>query len=153
MNALIELVLLGNPRGKGRGRTFMRGGRPVTTTPPLTRAYEDNLYGGASRHMLAKGLLPLEGPLFLEIDAWMPIQKSWSKKKKAAALACEFLPITRPDWDNIGKMTDALTGVIWHNDSQIVRGGPVTKRYSLRPRLVVRIGPVERLEPDSPYGG
>ena len=144
---VFELVLLGNPRGKGRGRTFVRGGRSVTTTPPATRAYEDNLYSVASLYMLQKGLLPLDGAVILEIDAWMPVPKSWSKKRREAALACELLPTGRPDWDNIGKMTDALTGVIWHNDSQVVKS-TVTKRYSLRPRLVVRISPIERLEPD-----
>ena len=148
MNALIELVLLGPPRGKGRPQFSKRG---HAYTDEKTRTYEDTLGAVANRYMLQNGLAMLKGPLSLELDAWMPIPKSWSKKLKAAAVAGEKLPTTKPDWDNF-KMLDALNLVVWHDDAQIVKA-TVTKRYSLRPRLVVRIGPVEHLEPDSPYGG
>ena len=50
----------------------------------------------------------------------MPIPASWSKKKAEAAKKDAIRPTTKPDLDNILKMMDALNGVAWKDDAQVV---------------------------------
>jgi len=142
---VIELTLPGRPRGKGVARHFSVGGKSITTSDPKTREYETNLYALAARRMEELGIRPMEGPLSVEICAWMPIPKSWSKKKQAAARSGEIYPTVTPDANNISKSLDALNGVCWMDDKQIVEER-VTKRYSTTPRLVVRIREIAPFE-------
>ncbi len=80
---------------------------------------------------------PFDYPLSVKVEAFMPIPASWSLKKQASAASGEIAPTTKPDSDNIAKMKDALNGVVWRDDSQIV-SLLVVKRYSRTPLL--RIG-------------
>ena len=67
------------------------------------------------------------------------IPSSWSKKKQAAAEAGEVRPTGRPDLDNIVKLyADAFNGVVWRDDSQVVRVVS-EKRYSDRPGVLVTV--------------
>lgn len=65
--------------------------------------------------------------------------KSFSKKKTEMAERGEIVPVTKPDADNYLKaIKDALNGVIWRDDSQIV-DVQVSKRYSVRPRIEIEV--------------
>lgn len=87
--------------------------------------------------MRGRGLL--RGSLIITITAHMPIMPSWNQKKKESAYDGSMLPTTKPDWDNFGKIaSDALNGVVYEDDSQIVEG-TVRKRYSGQPRLEIEI--------------
>ena len=56
---------------------------------------------------------------FFSIDCG-PLDKP-SKKKRTAAFAGEIFPTKRPDDDNICKLcADALNGIGYHDDAQIV---------------------------------
>ena len=51
----------------------------------------------------------------------------------------DMRPVKRPDWDNVGKIvTDALNGVAYDDDSQIVSAS-VEKYYSEEPRTEIKI--------------
>ncbi|OMD02745.1 RusA family crossover junction endodeoxyribonuclease, partial [Paenibacillus odorifer] len=57
----------------------------------------------------------------------------------AAADRGDILPVTKPDADNYLKgVKDALKGIIWKDDSQVVDAF-VRKRYSAQPRIEVKI--------------
>jgi Holliday junction resolvase RusA-like endonuclease len=129
----ITIELTGEPRGKGRPR-FTRAG--IAYTPAGTRSYEAMLRLAAQDAM--GGASPLEGALALTVEAYMPIPRSWSGKRQREAAAGRILPITRPDADNLMKPIDALNGVVWRDDAQIVSVS-FNKRYSERPRLVVTV--------------
>ena len=59
-------------------------------------------------------------PLKVIIDVYMPIPKSFSKKKNEQALKGEIRPIVKPDCDNIAKnINDALNGIVYPDDKQI----------------------------------
>ena len=134
---MIQIVLAGEPTGKGRPRFSRATGRAFT--PQTTATYESALrYAG---YKAMNGALPLEGPLTIEIGAFVPVPKSWSKKKAAAALSGELRPTSKPDRDNLAKMVDALNEVVWRDDSQIV-DWTIRKFYSDRPRLEVVVGPI-----------
>src|SRR5262245_3449767 len=85
-----------------------------------------------------KGRKPLTGPLSLTVEAFLPVPRSWSKKKQRMAIAGLVRPTGRPDLDNIIKSTDALNAITWGDDTQVV-DVRASKRYSDKPRLVLTI--------------
>jgi Holliday junction resolvase RusA-like endonuclease len=133
----IVITLAGEPQGKGRARVTRSG---VAYTPAKTRSYETALRWAAQVAM--KGRKPFTGPLSLTIEAFMPIPRSWSKKRQQMADAGSLRPTGRPDLDNILKATDALNAIAWVDDSQVV-DVHCTKLYSDIPRLVVTVTPIE----------
>jgi Holliday junction resolvase RusA-like endonuclease len=137
---MIELVLAGEPKGKGRPRFSRVSGRAYT--PAATASYEGALRFAGQQAMGSR--LPLDGALRISIEAHVGVPKSWPKKKQAMALAGTLRPTGKPDGDNLAKTVDAFNEIIWRDDSQIV-DWQIGKFYSDRPRLVVR---VETLAPD-----
>lgn len=134
---MIEIVVYGKPMGKQRPRFSRKTGRAYT--PAKTVAFEGRLSLEAQRAMTGRALF--EGPLRVDIAALMPIAKSWSKKKKLAALAGELPPTSKPDFDNFAKVLDALNMVVWTDDALIVKG-QVDKFYSEKPMFAVRVRPI-----------
>jgi Holliday junction resolvase RusA-like endonuclease len=131
----IVIELLGEPKGNGRPRF----GKGFTYTPAKSRNYEAQLALAAAAVM--NGRTPIEGPLMLTVTAFMPIPRSWSRKRQNMAAAGDILPTSRPDADNLLKSLDGLNGITWRDDSQVVTLS-LTKRYSARPRLVITINEV-----------
>ncbi|MCW4115628.1 RusA family crossover junction endodeoxyribonuclease [Aurantimonas sp. MSK8Z-1] len=133
----IEIVLLGQPRGKERPRFSKASG--AVYTPQKTQSYEAALKFAAQQVMGDRP--PLEGPLELDIVAVMPVPKSWPKRKRADALANRIRPISKPDWDNFGKVLDAGNLVLWIDDSQVV-DGRVRKHYGEKPGMWITVRPI-----------
>lgn len=76
---------------------------------------------------------PTSEALALKMVFVMPIPASWSKKKRWDAL--EKAHTSKPDLDNLIKgCTDALNGVIWQDDKQII-AVDATKVYGFEPRI------------------
>ncbi len=70
-----------------------------------------------------QGRVPVDVPVAVVIRAVFPVPASWSKKKQAAAMTGELKPAKKPDLDNIIKAcTDAMNGVVFRDDSLIVKG-------------------------------
>ena len=65
------------------------------------------------------GKAPLESPLHVDLRVVLSVPASWSKRKKADALACRILPDGRKDLDNFIKTLDGLNGIVWKDDGQI----------------------------------
>lgn len=134
---MIEIVLLGAPRGKERPRLTKTG---HVYTPEKTRNYEAALKYAAQQVMGERP--PLAGPLTVDIRVDVPISPSWPKKRRDAARSGAERPVKKPDWDNFGKVIDALNLVVWIDDSQIV-DGRVRKFYSDKPGMTIRVQPME----------
>ena len=139
-DALVIVEMAGAPVGKGRQRARIASGKGrmfvQTYTPAKTRKYEAPLRLLAQAAM--RGRPPFEGPLAMTVTAVMPIPQSWSQKKQQDAAAGLILPTVKPDWDNLGKPTDAFNEVVWRDDRQLadVR---VLKVYGRRPCLRVEV--------------
>jgi Holliday junction resolvase RusA-like endonuclease len=131
---MIVIEHFGVPKGKGRPRFSRKTGSPYT--PTTTRSYEAALCK-AARAIMGKRAL-LEGPLHVRCIAAFPIMPSWTKKKKEAARVGDELPTKKPDADNILKMLDALNGVVWNDDCQIVKA-EIEKFYSERPMFRIEV--------------
>ncbi len=129
---MIKLTIPGEPVAKGRPRVTRYG----TYTPEKTKNYETlvkELYFVKHKQTL------FEGELKINIKAYFRIPKSASKKKRAEMISGKIRPTKRPDWDNVGKtVTDALNGVAYEDDSQIV-SATVEKYYSNEPRTEIKI--------------
>jgi Holliday junction resolvase RusA-like endonuclease len=77
--------------------------------------------------------------LAVTIEAIFGVAKSDSLKKRQAKLCGLLRPVKRPDFDNIAKIVcDALNGVAWHDDAQIVNA-QVIKLYGVEPCVKVWI--------------
>ena len=105
---------------------------------PDTEAYEKMIREYAGLLMNTKRLAPTEKPVALLVHSFRPVPQSWSKTDQARALAANIRPTSRPDWDNYGKITDALNEVVWKDDSQVVDGRSL-KYYSSDPALRIEI--------------
>lgn len=133
--------LKGVPQHKGRHRSrivYPKNGKAfIHNYPdPETEKYEKVLAEVASLFM--KRRAPTEEPLALLVHSFRPIPESWSKKDRLWAEAGAIRPVSRPDWDNYGKITDALNGIVWKDDSQVV-DGRVIKEYSAEPALRIEV--------------
>lgn len=136
----ITIRVPGDPVAKGRPRATAIGGHARMYTPSSTRAYEHRV-AVAAREAMAKAP-PLEGALSVSIEVTMQIPASWARAKKADALAGLVMPTGRPDLDNLVKaLTDACNGVVWRDDSQIVRL-MAEKRYGEQPGASISVIPL-----------
>ncbi len=114
---MIAFYVPGTPCGKQRARVLKTG---RSYTPAKTVAYQAHVRGSAASDGATPDT-PLDGPLEVSIAARMPIPKSWSKAKRAKAVAGTITPTGKPDLDNIAKaICDALNNVMWRDDGQIV---------------------------------
>lgn len=129
---MLTITIPGEPIGKGRPKFSRAAGRAYT--PAKTVNAEAFVKSEAVRQV---GQVCLEGPLKLRLVAVCSVPASWSKKKQAAALAGEVLPTGKPDLDNIAKLyADALNGILWRDDSQIV-GMELRKVYGEHPQTLL----------------
>lgn len=123
----VDLVVPGKPMGKQRVRVTRKG---IAYTPKKTVNYETLI---KYLYIEKYGDKVLEGPIRAIITAYMFIPKSTSKKRRKKMLEGKILPTKKPDWDNIGKITtDALSGIAYRDDNQIV-DGRVVKQYGETP--------------------
>lgn len=129
---------MGPPRAKERVRVNTKTG--TAFTPVRTVTYEGRLAYAAQEAMAGRPLF--EGPLRVEIVIVLPISVSWPAKRRQAALDDREQPTKKPDYDNYAKILDALNGIVWFDDAQIVEGGPIQKFYGAKPMMAVRVSEV-----------
>ncbi len=141
MSLRIAIELAGTPRGKGAGRAAIGGnGHARVFTDERTRKYESQLRFSAQQAMA--GRQPTAQPVVVIVEARVQLPATWSRRKQLAALARQVWPTTRPDCENYLKTLDALNGVVWVDDKQIV-DERITKIYSEHPGLTVIVETVE----------
>jgi Holliday junction resolvase RusA-like endonuclease len=136
MSAPITIRLAGEPRCKGRPRISTRNGFARAYTPEVTRNYEAALRM-AGQSVMA-GREPLDGALSVIVVAGLSIPATMSKGKRLMALAGALHPTKKPDADNIFKCLDALNGVVWTDDKNIVQAD-FRKIYSDAPHLTIQV--------------
>lgn len=135
----IIFTIPGEPQGKARPRVVRdkRTGKTKAYTPDKTVAYED--FVKLRYKSMAKGARFGTQPLEISIIANFSVPKSKSKKTKVLMLENKIQPTKKPDIDNIAKIIcDALNGIAYKDDSQIVRLN-VVKKYAETPFVKVSI--------------
>lgn len=117
----LEFFIPGKPKGKGRPR-FTKTGR--TYTPEDTANYENWVRLCYMQEAEKNGIepIPADEPVQVYIRALELVPKSFSKAKTEKVLDGRMFPTKKPDCDNIIKIIcDALNGVAYHDDKQVVR--------------------------------
>ena len=137
MNKIIRIVIPGQPVSKLRPRVTRTG---HTYTPEKTVRYEKlvqdmwRVYGSESFG---------DSPIRMDIDLYMQIPASVSKKKKEQMLNGQIKHTKKPDSDNVAKaISDGLSGLAYTDDAQIVEL-TVRKQYGSDPMAVVTMERVE----------
>ena len=121
--------------------------RPRVSSRPYVRVYDPpkvkkfkSLLRSLAVNQYARP--PLIGPLSVSLTFYRPVQKSISQSERERRLSNNSKPVVKPDTDNYIKSTlDALNGVLWHDDAQIVKIMG-EKRYSDHPKITVSVKPV-----------
>lgn len=112
---MIRFIIPGQPVAKGRPRL----GRGHVYTPAKTVAYEQVVALAAKAAM--RGNKMLTGPLDVRLLFFLNKPKSNKSTE----------PVGKPDFDNLAKaVCDALNGIVWKDDSQIVHA-TVTKEWAV----------------------
>lgn len=131
---VFNTTIAGIPVGKGRPRFRIFQGHVSTYTPAKTKKAEQEIIRQLQE---TYNVPPLTGPLKVSFKFYMPMPKSWSRKKKESMI--EEFCTTKPDLDNLIKTyCDAMNGVVFEDDKQIVM---VTafKVYSYEPKTDITV--------------
>lgn len=145
----IKFTVPGDPVGKMRARIFRHGNIVRGVTPAKTVNYENLVRYYALNAVHGIFNEPYKGAVRVDIMAYMPIPKSWSKKKKSQALSGELRPTTKPDCDNIVKsIFDGMNTVkkrglvikngVYDDDKQVIEQS-IAQFYSDDPRVEVTV--------------
>lgn len=136
---MIELTIDGQPVPQPRHKVSTWGGRArayIAARHPI-HAYRQAI-GLTAKSRIAK---PLDGWLIVDIKCFFARPDSHLTKSGLAKSARAF-PGGIADWDNLAKgVCDAMKGIAFHNDHQIV-DGRARKFYAAigeRPRTVISI--------------
>lgn len=132
---IIQFTVPGEPVAKGRARAFIRHGHVAHYTPEKTAKYE-NLVKLAANEVVGNQD-PTNRAVRLKCVFYMPIPKSYPKKRAEACLGGVERHCKKPDTDNLLKaIKDGCNGVVWVDDCQVVEVAAL-KLYSERPRVEI----------------
>lgn len=134
-------VVLGDPVAQGRPRFSRQGGFVKAYDPSKSRDYKSYVRLIAAQNAPDS---PVEGAIELSLRIYRAIPKGMPKYKREAAKAGTLRPVTKPDVSNVLKgVEDALQGVWYKDDSQIVGFGVLGKWYDERPRIEIMMRELE----------
>ncbi|RUM87196.1 MAG: RusA family crossover junction endodeoxyribonuclease [Thermodesulfatator sp.] len=115
---MLAVFVRGVPKPQGRPRIVrFPNGKAGLKDPEVSRDWKNYV-----RMCVAEKVKePISGPVALDLWFYLPIPKSFSRRKRLRALSGELRPTGRPDLDNLVKaVLDALLGVALEDDRQIV---------------------------------
>lgn len=137
---MIRFRVYGIPQTKGSTRAFFRPGMryPVITNDnPKNKSWALCVSEEAVKHRPSALLL---GPVRLTLVFHLAKPKSLPKRKPS-------WPVKKPDLSKLTRSAeDALTGIIWRDDSQVVESTQ-RKLYSDVPGVEIQIEPTEDKQP------
>jgi Holliday junction resolvase RusA-like endonuclease len=129
MGIMCTIIIPPKGQQRVRSRVFKAGNRVASRThkAPNQELEEERLSALLYEH---RPPVPYQGPIMLGVKAYLPIPQGKSKKWKAAALAGQIRPTTKPDLDNLLKhLKDVCKGIFWGDDKQVVGYLPGTGKY------------------------
>ncbi|WP_185269446.1 RusA family crossover junction endodeoxyribonuclease [Chryseobacterium bernardetii] len=147
---IIKLKILGIPQPKQSVRSA--GVKTVSGKikirhfqPDKVKRNERNIAFDV-KSQLPNGFKPYVGPIAVKRLLYVfPPQKNWTKTKlQQLEEGSVFYRDVKPDLtDNLNKpLFDALQGIVYLNDSQVVKMNDVSKIYGLVPRIEIEFEPL-----------
>lgn len=129
----------GEPVPKGRPKFSTRGGYAKAYTPKKTAEYEKKVADTFRECFPEHKPIPRDVPLVVNVVVTKAIPKSFTKAQRKAVEEMKLFPTKKPDADNYLKaILDALNGVAWEDDAQIIIAN-VGKFYGEKPQASVVI--------------
>lgn len=133
---IINFEIPGEVVAQGRARATRTAKGVRMYDPPKSRVYKEHVKKIGLKYAPSE---PLEQPLMVRMTFYRQYLKSFTKKQRRDAEDGVLLPVTRPDLSNYCKgIEDALNGVIWKDDSQIV-SLTLEKHYAERSYAFIEI--------------
>ena len=131
----IQFTVYGKPEPQGSMKAFMRKGArfPVVTSDNKNlKSYRQNLSVVALAQCRAEGFNPIPKKTPVEIELTFYFSRPASRSKRAAFTV-------KPDLDKLMRAVgDALTGICFEDDSQIVYA-IIRKRYGSPERTIIEV--------------
>jgi len=116
----VAFSMRGDPRGKGRPKTAVRGSRAHIYTDAKTRRYE-----GFVRAIVEKAMAdrrPFDGPVSICMRFRIGVPASFSGKRRARIIARQEAYYGAFDADNLAKsILDGCNKILFLDDKQITR--------------------------------
>ena len=138
VTTITSFVIYMEPVAQGRPRFAKRGQFMQAYDPKKSRDFKSMFFAAAQQHRPERPI-PRGTPVFLTVNIYRSIPKSFSKKKQKLAEDKELRPTQKPDLDNYIKgIKDGMRDVFWENDSQVV-DTKSAKYYSINPRIEVEV--------------
>jgi Holliday junction resolvase RusA-like endonuclease len=130
--AVLDIRIFGLPvpQGRPRARAFQHQGatRVSVYDPATSRDWKRTVL---AQVLPQKPAAPVEGPLVMALTFFLPRPKTLPRR--------EHFHVKRPDCSNLLKaVEDALNGIVYRDDSQIVKLD-IVKEYSPAPGVQIRI--------------
>jgi Holliday junction resolvase RusA-like endonuclease len=129
--AEVKFTAYGIPQPKGSTRSFIVGGKTVTTTAnPKLKDWHNAVAWAAQSKRPKDGLF--QGAVSVRLEFFFCRPKSVTEKQRPHHTV-------KPDIDKITRATlDALKGTVYQDDSQVIRL-VVEKGYDVTPRVDVEV--------------
>lgn len=141
----VEFTVRGLPVPQGNAKAFVRGGRAVVATGARTGPLADWRQAIAAEARAVMTEPPADEPVVVHLWFRFPRPRSHYLPANARRLEPELrvdapdFVTTKPDADKIARAAlDAMTGVVFRDDSQVARL-VVEKRYHSTPGVFVRV--------------
>lgn len=146
---MISFTVHGKPAPAGSKRGFYNAKAKrviVTDDSKGSRPWKAQVSDAAAQAMNGRELL--DGPLLLELTFWMPRPKGHIGRRGNVLPSAPHAPAVKPDLLKLARaVEDALSGVCYRDDAQIV-AETLQKAYTAGgARVEVRIVPVQYPEP------
>lgn len=143
MNDSIVIRITGHPVPQGRPRAVAFAGHARLYKPAKSRRWEEDARQEARLVMGPR--TPFKGCLLLDLKSFIVPPTGWAAWKIEAAIAGLIRPTSKPDVSNLLKAAeDALNGVVWIDDAQIVNAG-ASKHYAEQPEVQIVVTSIDAM--------
>lgn len=119
------------------------GGKFVNKNAQRYLAHKQQIKLFARSYMSRNKLMALNGAIRAEIEVFLSVPHSYTKKRTRECLSGLERPAKKPDIDNIFKaITDACNDICYKDDNQIVEA-KITKNYAIKDQIRIKYIPLE----------
>lgn len=153
---VIQFTVYGKPEPAGSKRAFVVPGTSratVTDDNPKSRDWKNAVASAAVEYCCGSVMELMAGPLIAEFTFYLPRPKGHygsGKNAMQVKASAPAFPETKPDVLKLSRaVEDALTGIIWRDDAQIV-SEKIVKRYGAPSRVEIVVTHVTPTAPIIP---
>jgi Holliday junction resolvase RusA-like endonuclease len=138
---ILKIIIPGQPKGKTAARAFYNKKKEKLQFYNPSSVKMDIIKRIVKEQLPEDFVMPLAGvPVWCSCLCFFEPNKTEQKNKKfMKSIENEDIPyIRKPDRDNITKLMDSLSKILYYDDNQIY-DGPIGKYYSTNPRIEIEL--------------